>query len=125
MFVETLFGFEGRIGRGGYWLINVVCWLAYVVAFLLLPMGSVGLGLGGGLFLLAFAVALATQTKRWHDRNKSGWWWLISFVPFGSIWVLVELGFLPGTPGDNRFGRPDSGDPRGGHEAEPGLVPGT
>ena len=113
MDVGKLFGFDGRIGRGGYWLITIVTSLGYIVGFLLLMMGSVGLVLGGVLFLVAFLVSFATQTKRWHDRDKSGWWWLISFVPFGGLWMLIELGFLGGTPGANRFGLPSSGDPRG------------
>jgi len=43
--------------------------------------------------------------KRYHDRDKSGWWILILFIPLvGFIWFLIELGCLPGTPGPNRFG---------------------
>jgi uncharacterized membrane protein YhaH (DUF805 family) len=49
--------------------------------------------------------ALALQVKRWHDRDKSGWWVLIAFIPIiGAFWVLIECGFLDGTPGPNRFG---------------------
>jgi uncharacterized membrane protein YhaH (DUF805 family) len=48
---------------------------------------------------------LAINIKRWHDRDKSGWWILISLIPFvGPIWALVEVGFLPGTPGPNQYG---------------------
>ena len=77
---------------------------------------------------------LAMTAKRWHDRNKSSWWLLlnvplligrlaapvaasaadepmmtwqttISFVAlFCGVWILVECGFLKGTPGENRFG---------------------
>jgi uncharacterized membrane protein YhaH (DUF805 family) len=49
--------------------------------------------------------AIAVYAKRWHDRGKSGWWTLIILVPaIGSIWLLVELGFLRGTPGANKYG---------------------
>jgi len=48
---------------------------------------------------------LAVYTKRWHDRNKSGWWSLILLIPIvGPIWMLVELGFLRGTEGTNNYG---------------------
>jgi uncharacterized membrane protein YhaH (DUF805 family) len=41
----------------------------------------------------------------WHDRNKSGWWVLIAFVPvIGGLWYLIECGFLPGTTGANNYG---------------------
>lgn len=50
-------------------------------------------------------VDLANSVKRWHDRDKSGWWILISIIPIvGPIWALIECGFLPGTYGNNRFG---------------------
>lgn len=113
MDVGKLFGFGGRIGRGGFWLISIVVMLAQIVGFLLTLRGSAGVAIGIVLILVGTVVSLATQTKRWHDRDKSGWWWLISFVPFiGGPWMLIELGFLGGTPGANRFGLPESGDPR-------------
>jgi uncharacterized membrane protein YhaH (DUF805 family) len=47
----------------------------------------------------------AVYAKRWHDRDKSGWWSLIILVPIiGGIWFLVECGILPGTPGANQYG---------------------
>lgn len=52
-----------------------------------------------------FWAHLAVNVKRWHDRDKSGWWVLIELIPLiGSIWALVELGCLKGTYGKNRFG---------------------
>lgn len=80
-----------------------------------------GVGLGGALLLgiagvaaetagllmnlLVLWPAIATSVKCWHDRDKSGWWVLINLIPvLGTLWVLVENGFLRGTPGPNRFG---------------------
>jgi hypothetical protein len=43
-----------------------------------------------------------SDIKRRHDRDKSGWWMAILFVPIiGAIWL-----FPAGTPGPNRFGGP-------------------
>src|SRR5665213_608730 len=62
--------------------------------------------------LIVLYPTLAIYTKRWHDRGKSGWWTLIILVPIiGGIWALVELGFLKGTPGANKYG-PDPLDAR-------------
>ena len=71
-------------------------------------------GAGGGilLFLLFVAyfgvslwISLALQIKRWHDRDKSGVWVFINFIPFvGAVWTLIECGFMDGTMGPNRFG---------------------
>jgi uncharacterized membrane protein YhaH (DUF805 family) len=55
---------------------------------------------------LLFAwIKLAVLVKRWHDRDKSGWWVLIALVPIiGPIWQGIECFFLPGTEGSNRYG---------------------
>ena len=56
------------------------------------------------LVVLAW-VMLAVAAKRWHDRNKSALWILFTLIPIiGQIWALVELGFIRGTKGHNRFG---------------------
>ena len=48
--------------------------------------------------------AIAAGVRRFHDKDKSGWWILISFIPFvGSIIVLVLL-IDKGTEGSNKFG---------------------
>ena len=50
-------------------------------------------------------VALAVGAKRCHDRDRSGWFQLIMLIPIvGGLWLLIELGFLRGTIGENRFG---------------------
>ena len=63
-------------------------------------------GLGSVIFFLIILwPAFAIQVKRWHDRDKSGWWVLINLIPIiGPLWALVEIGFLTGTEGSNRFG---------------------
>ena len=71
--------------------------------------GLLGEDLAGILFIPMYVawiwIGLANSAKRWHDRNKSGWWSLVAFVPIiGPIWALVEQGFLPGDSGPNRFG---------------------
>jgi uncharacterized membrane protein YhaH (DUF805 family) len=64
----------------------------------------------GGILYLIWALILiwsniAIQVKRWHDRDKSGWWMFIAFIPIiGGIWTFVETGLLAGTDGPNRFG---------------------
>ena len=69
-----------------------------------------GAGLVGGLIglllvVLAVWIGLAMGVKRYHDRNKSGWWVLIALVPvIGGLWYLIECGFLRGTAGPNQYG---------------------
>tara|TARA_B100000470_G_C19728204_1_gene363298 strand:+ start:114 stop:536 length:423 start_codon:yes stop_codon:yes gene_type:complete len=111
---EILFSFKGRIPRKTYWYSVLGMILAsFVLMFL------VALLTGGNesaisvimliLYIPLIWISLAIQVKRWHDRNKSGWWVLIGFVPLiGPIWALIENGFLAGDEAENRFGQPTS-----------------
>ena len=56
------------------------------------------------LSLAAFYPALCISIKRLHDRNRSGWFYLLLFVPIANIWIFIELAFLKGTDGHNNFG---------------------
>ena len=103
----SLFSFEGRVGRQTFWLTSLAV-MAVVVVLEFLARGARGSPIA--LLFLVFMVpliwvSLALGVKRWHDRDKSGWWILINLVPFiGGLWALVENGFLKGTSGQNRFG---------------------
>ena len=78
-------------------------------------------------FLIIAWPGIAISIKRWHDRNKAGWWLLILLVPVLGIWNLIECGFLPGTPGTNRFG-PDprrNTEPADEHTDGPAIPAGS
>jgi uncharacterized membrane protein YhaH (DUF805 family) len=104
---QILFGLRGRIPRKTFWLYGVLA-LALVSIGLSLLLGIAGFddGVSEGLpNLVILWPSIAIAVKRWHDRDKSGWWVLINLIPVvGFIWTLVENGFLRGTVGDNRFG---------------------
>jgi uncharacterized membrane protein YhaH (DUF805 family) len=71
-------------------------------------LASVGPVTGIVLFIFGVAatwISIVVGIKRFHDRNKAGWWILIILVPvIGSLWYLIECGFLKGTPGPNNYG---------------------
>jgi uncharacterized membrane protein YhaH (DUF805 family) len=96
--------------------------LAPLASLLLLP-----------VFVLGVVAAVANYVRRLHDRNKSAWWLVVFlgvpafFSVFGalgaagggpsdaanfisalglpfSIWGLVEMGFLRGSRGPNKYG---------------------
>ncbi len=112
--IRKLFSFEGRVGRGVIWGLAGANLLIFMVV------GSIASNADNAfltflavvVFLVISVIGIATNVKRWHDRDKSGAWYFIAFVPIvGAIWTLVELGFLPGTDGANQYGAPDSGSP--------------
>ena len=104
--------YDGRCNRKPYWLGSFVLGLIQIAVVLLIALilgmaydSSSFNALEGVMSLVFLYPALAVTTKRWHDRDKSGWWSLILFVPIiGAIWMLVECGVLRGTMGPNRFG---------------------
>ena len=110
-----LFSFEGRIGRYKYWLF----FLAYAVIYggLLLLDRTLGtfdssykIGVFSGIFqLLTLYPSIAVAVKRCHDRGRTGWFLLVGIIPVLNLWLLMELGFLPGTVGPNKFGLPEPG----------------
>jgi uncharacterized membrane protein YhaH (DUF805 family) len=105
-----LLSFEGRIGRKSFWMTILAFAVVGIVAGILdavLHTPTVGSSGVLGLIVSVAAIypAIALYAKRWHDRGKSGWWTLIALVPIiGGIWMLVEVGFLRGTPGANKYG---------------------
>jgi uncharacterized membrane protein YhaH (DUF805 family) len=125
MDLSTFTSFEGRIPRKTFWLgflvLLIISWILQFIVFAIFGVSMMGdpnatpeqmaeelsammLPLGIVL-LITLWPTLALYTKRWHDRNKSGWWSLILFIPIiGGIWMLIELGFLRGTEGANRYG---------------------
>jgi uncharacterized membrane protein YhaH (DUF805 family) len=121
---NLLFSFEGRINRARFWLVALGIFVAelIILAFLFASLGG-GAAMSadpqqamaaiGGITAIILAVvavvatwiSLAIGVKRWHDRNKTGWWMLINFVPvIGPFWYLIECGFLKGTSGPNMYG---------------------
>lgn len=114
-FSELYFSAKGRIGRKTYWMKLIV---PAIIISIILSMVDVstgnfdpenGVGLFSGIFsLLILVPSIMMAIKRFHDRDKTGWWVLIGLIPIiGAIWLIVELGFLRGTDGPNRFGPPE------------------
>lgn len=127
----SLFSLSGRTGRAAYWLTGLgqvfgVLLLAVIVGAFDPTAGpraprhfggaTAGIFLAGGLALAW--IGFAATVRRWHDRDKSAWWCFIGGIPLlGPLWIFIELGFLPGTAGDNRFGSPPGLG--GGYRYEP------
>ena len=119
---DLLFSFNGRINRAKFWLGTVCLIVVYVILAIIssvtmAPMtvsqsGQVqggGMGIVGIIVLIIYIAmiwpSVALGVKRFHDRDKSGWWVLISLVPIiGGLWYLIECGFLECTKGPNKFG---------------------
>jgi uncharacterized membrane protein YhaH (DUF805 family) len=106
--------FDGRAVRSEFWwwilfvtLLQVAASIILTVFLIVFQNAGFLQWLGVMIFMVvALAVILpsiAVSVRRLHDRDLSGWWYLLGFVPLGSI-VLFVWYVLPGTPGPNRFG---------------------
>jgi uncharacterized membrane protein YhaH (DUF805 family) len=107
--------FSGRASRSAYWW-----WALFALIIGAVARGlDTWLGLGGlatslGTFGPISAVAglalilpnWAAFTRRLHDTDRSGWWWLLMLLPLIGWIVLIYFLASAGTPGPNRYGPP-------------------
>ena len=102
--LTRLFSLRGRTTRFGFWTAGVAIGLAFAVLFVFIETAfarSATLILYPLFFWLTFALAV----RRLHDRGRSAWRLLLLAIPLiGPIWIGIELGFLAGTPHENRYG---------------------
>jgi uncharacterized membrane protein YhaH (DUF805 family) len=97
--------FDGRSSRSELWF-----WLLFtLVASLGLIIVDAIIGTSGGLTavftLIILIPTLAVEIRRFHDIDRSGWWWMIGFVPLVGAIVLIIWWTTAGHEGMNKYGR--------------------
>ena len=96
---EHYFDFEGRETRKVFWLYTLNMFIIYIL------FGMLSLNIVGAIIsILVFLPSLGMFVRRLHDINFSGWWVLISLIPFLGFIALYILECLPGTEGENKYG---------------------
>lgn len=97
--IKDLFSFDGCSTRQQWWITGIIISAIMVIGPLLdgLLMDMIGLPIFTFiLWPLCVIMGIANNTRRLHDRGKSGWFQLIVLIPaIGNIWLVVECGFLP------------------------------
>ena len=99
--LKKYFVFEGRASRSEYWWFQLIVTPSYFIStFIENEVSYIFLG----ITLFTLIPAMSAGVRRLHDTNRSGFFLLISFIPF--IGGLILLFFLipEGTKGKNRFG---------------------
>jgi len=102
--LRNYFTIRGRAPRSEYWWFTAVTVLAsFLTSFLA--------GLSDTASLLALSVQLGSiipiitvAVRRLHDIDRSGWWYLILFIPLVGFVLLLVWFCARGTNGGNRFG---------------------
>ncbi len=101
---------RGRSRRAEYWWFTLLWVIAVIVGAVEsgLPPGSAAPQFDSPILLIATIILLpphlAVSVRRLHDQNLSGWFYLVSLIPFAGPLMLLWWMTRPGTPGDNRFG---------------------
>jgi uncharacterized membrane protein YhaH (DUF805 family) len=118
---QLLFSYQGRIGIKEFWigiLTNLISIIVLsVVMGVVIAIGLIAtkatpqtqhvVTLAGSGLIVAYAiyVQFAITVKRCHDRGRSGWWSLLTLIPFiGLVWMILDLGIMGG--------KGDAGGPR-------------
>ena len=93
--------FSGRSSRSDYWFWALFAFIVAVVTY------AIGLAIGTQLLYIIAALAIAlpgiaVAVRRLHDTGRSGWWLLLSIIPFGGFVVLFFM--VQPSDGPNAFG---------------------
>lgn len=124
---QRYFDFSGRSQRMEYWMFTLFFTILMILCVAVMlagvpwdqtnnPDAKPGMMMWVGITLLAivalgsFIPSIAVCVRRFHDQDKSGWFYLLSFIPYiGGIVVIVFM-CIEGTRGPNQYG-PDPKDP--------------
>ena len=102
--------FSGRARRQEYWLFalfNIIAGIIIgVIAGVLVSVTKVtAFAFLGTIYNLAVLIpGFAVLFRRLHDTGRSGWWWLIAFIPIIGWIVLIVFCCLDSQPGENQYG---------------------
>lgn len=103
--------FSGRAARSEFWWFVLFSVLGNLVLSFIDGMlfGNAADGqpvsILGAIFALAILLpTIAVGVRRLHDRDMTGWWYLLVLVPVLGTLVLIYFFVQRGTVGPNRYG---------------------
>ena len=116
---KNYFTFSGRATRAELWWFYLFSVISFYAVFFTCMIGAIMNGGESIMFLVFMSIPypisffifgiplLSLSSRRLHDTGRSGWWYLLNFVPFCSIIVIVWW-CMRGNSGPNKYGA----DPR-------------
>lgn len=100
--IQKYFSYTGRLNRLRYFLrILVVMILASILGTLLVQVSEY---LAYIVSFIASISAIMLGIRRCHDLDRSGWFYLLMFIPIIDFFVALYLLFAAGNPGPNQYG---------------------
>ena len=99
--LKKYFVFEGRASRSEYWWFQLIVSPPYYIStFMQNELAYFFLG----ITLFTLIPAISAGVRRLHDTNRSGFFLLLSFIPFIGGIILLFFFIAEGTKGKNKFG---------------------
>jgi uncharacterized membrane protein YhaH (DUF805 family) len=96
------FTFSGRSSRSEYWWWMLAGILFQIICIVIAILGDVGVA---AIFPTLLVLPTTTMiVRRLHDLEKSGWWFLIVFIPLIGILYLIYLFIQEGDMSENFYG---------------------
>lgn len=102
--VKNYANFRGRARRSEYWYFALANFLYCIVTGLLSVKVPEVMYLVWIVSLALLVPSLAVCVRRLHDIGKSGWWYLIGFVPYIGVIILFVFFVKDSQPGENKWG---------------------
>ena len=90
--------FTGRARRREYWLFILSYWVGAMLIAVLSDIMALA------FLLLATIPMISVSVRRLHDINKSGWWFLIMFIPIIGFYFIF-LACKNSDQKENQFGK--------------------
>jgi len=102
-FFQNYINFSGRSNRGEFWWAYLAIIIISIVTIVIDAV--TGVPVLNMIWSLATLVpGIAMGIRRLHDINRSGWWYLLVFVPVVGIIVLIVWWCKEPDAGPNQFG---------------------
>ncbi len=108
---------SGRATRSEYWyfvLFNALITIALIVLDKVTGTynADVGLGAVSGLYSLAVLIpSVAVAIRRLHDTGRSGWWFLLAFIPLVGALILLFFMVQDSQAMTNKYGENPKASP--------------
>ena len=102
--VKNYANFRGRARRSEYWYFALANFLFGIVTGLLSVKVPEVMYLVWIVGLALLVPSLAVCVRRLHDIGKSGWWYLVGFIPYIGALVLLVFFVKDSQPGENKWG---------------------
>ena len=105
--VMTLFSFSGKINRKQFLTLGLFHLLALsgIIGILFIIKSQkqeLLVRLAGSLLVFMLWPVLAIHVKRWRDRERSFWWFLLLPTIIGALWIIGETWLRKGVALDRR-----------------------